>query len=326
MSGNQSQFSESGLAFVGSALPAATLAKQVELGQISKIFVSHAQFLDTYDLLKNRSLFKLDIENLYNGHMIVRIFNIMRVLLCAKIKNKVIYIYHECCWQWLDICIWIIHPHGIFMPQVGMKFMFKPVDSVIFFFRHTSFDRALIHCFLSFFFEYRYYQETDKERINFAPTIRRYPASIATVESSGISPRAKPPLLLEKKMLILSGSDFSLPLEMIDLYARIVHVAISRGYKVLVKDHPNPVSRLNFSHYGVETIKPSIPAEFLYDDFSVVVGTASAAMAVFGSRSVSICKLLNSMSPEIKELRINYIFSINPKVLIAEEFDDIFLN
>ena len=84
-------------------------------------------------------------------------------------------------------------------------------------------------------------------------------------------------------MLILSGSDFFLPLEMINLYARIVHVAISRGYKLLVKDHSNPDPRLNFSHYGADTIKPPIPVEFLYDDFSLVVGTASAAMAVFRS-------------------------------------------
>jgi len=324
VSDNQSLFNESGLAFVGSTLPAATLSKQVELGEISKIFVSNAKLLEPYNFLKRRSCFVIDIENLDNKHAIIRIFNIMRVLIYAKITGKIIYIYHECCWQWLDICIWIVRPRGIFMPQVGMKYMFQPVDSILFFFRHTSFNRAIINSLLSIFFEYRYAQDIVKERIELAPTFRRYPASIVTVKLTGIVPRDTLPLLPEKKMLIFSGSDYALPDEMIELYTKIALIANSRGYKVFVKDHPNPDSRLGFSAYGVQTINPSIPAELLYDDFSVVVGTASAAMAVFGSRSISICRLLNSISPEIKQLRINYILSINPKVLIANDIDDIF--
>jgi hypothetical protein len=323
--GNQVQFN-SGIAFVGSTLPAAALSKQIESGEITKIYVSHKKFIESYLMLIKHAGVSIDIEDASDGSKVGRFLKLLAILHKIKKNKAKIFVYHECCWIWLDICIWIIKPHGIYRPQANLQFMFRPVNSSKFFYKHLPFIMATQYSVLRFLFRFGYAINDHKDGIIFAPIIRKYPRSIITETCTEITPSSKGKDSIKgNRLLILSGSDCASSEEMISIYTAIALKAMSMDYKVAIKDHPNQNSRLNFIFQESEIINPALPVEIMEDNYSLVVGTASAAMAIFGSRAISIANLLGSMSCEDKIQRINYIQSLNPEVRIAKDIEDIFI-
>lgn len=325
VSGDRTVALEGGVAFVGSTLPAAILSGQIRSGEVKRVYVSHPKFLESYKILTEVTGVHIDIEDVSSESRIKRFTKLLKIVLHNKIKNNLIFIYHECCWPLLDLLVWLIRPRGVFMPQSDITFMYKPVENLKVFFQHMSVIHAMKNTILSLFFKYRSFENDTKDGVMFLPTVRRYPLSIKTVIRTEISSRGKTVTPPNKKLLIFSGSDCASSQEMIEIYKKIVSEAHSQGYKVAVKDHPNINVRLNLVIDGVETLNPAIPAEILEDNYTLVVGTASAAMATYGNRAASICRLLNSMGVEDKELRIKYLLSINPQARIINEIGELFL-
>ncbi len=158
----------------------------------------------------------------------------------------------------------------------------------------------------------------------FLPVLKTYPKSIIVLNESAIKPK-KIDAFGEKKMLIVGGTDLADTSELIAIYKKITDKAISMGYEVWFKDHPNDMTSLNINFEKAQIIPAKIPLEMVDLQFSVVVGTASAAMINYGASAVSICKLLNSMNENDKKLRINYLLSHNPDARVIDHLDMIFL-
>lgn len=157
----------------------------------------------------------------------------------------------------------------------------------------------------------------------FLPVVKNYPKSITVINESAIKPN-NVNHIDQKVLLIVGGTDLADTSELIAIYKKIIDTAIPMGYKVWFKDHPNPVTSLKINFDNAETIPAQIPLEIMDLQFSVVVGTASAAMIGYGSSAVSICNLIKSMNDEDKKLRLNYLLSHNPYARVVDNIEMIF--
>lgn len=317
-------FKKKGVAFVSSTLPASLLVKQLQSGAIQKIYVSSVKFIASYEFLVKKTGKDIQVTVLTERTRFGGLLDCIKKIKDIKQKNLHIYIYHECCWPSLDLSILIVKPKGIFAPQSKIEFMFKPISSLKYFFHKCKFSVAVKHCFLSVFFKYYYSTNNDLDGDLIVPVVRYYPKSILKLNdikltknsSNTINPK-------DSEMLILVGSDCASSKELISLYNCIIDRALDKGFKVSIKDHPNEDARLNLERHDVQVIHPKIPCELIEDSFSIIIGTASAAMIGFGSRSISVINLLESMSDLDKTQRINYIRSLNELVKFPASVDEI---
>jgi hypothetical protein len=316
---------EAGFAFVGSTLPASLIYKQIKSGQIATIYASDPIFLEPYKHLIDQSKIHVNLSSLSVKKVLSNGYEIIKILNSAKTKEIPVFIYHECCWPMLDICIWIVRPNVVYQPQANIEFMFKPVSNLIFFFRELSIFSAIKKVIFSLFFKYHYVTNDKKNGLLIVPRIRCYPNSVivsCNSELHSTSQNVQNHTSLE--LLILSGTDAASTEELREVYTAVMNKAVMLGYRVSIKEHPNPDCRLNMQFEGAGIINPIIPIELIDDTFTLVVSTASAAMARYGNRSTSIIELLQSMKNDDKQQRIQYIQSLNPMVRCAEDIDSVF--
>jgi hypothetical protein len=314
------------VAFVGSSLPAKILYDQIKSGEVKTIYASHPRLLESYQHLISKCNKTINLKCVYENKSYNNIFKMIYLLFLIKTRRKYIYIYHECCWQMLDICIWLTRPLGFYLPQVNTKNIFKPVANCKTFYNYRSFFVASKMSLYSILFNYYYFTNGDKKGIEFVPVIKKYPKSILIRNESKIIPNLYNKTKLKiKKILILAGTDCASSQELIEVFDNIIRKALEFKYIVAIKNHPNVESRINLNIKEVEIIDPLIPAEILEDDFTIVVGTASAAMVTFGHRSVSILNLLSTISDEDRKIRIEFIQELNKSVKLINNINEIFI-
>ena len=318
--------SREAVAFVGSSLPAKILYDQIKSGEVKTIYTSHPRLLESYQHLIDNCNETINLKCVYKNKAYNNIFKMIHLLFLIKTKKKYIYIYHECCWQMLDICIWLTRPLGFHMPQLKTENIFKPVTNYRIFFKYRSFLVASKMSLYSILFNYYYFTMGDKKGIEFVPVIKKYPKSILVRNESMIFPKLYNKSKEKfKKILILAGTDCASSQELIEVFNNIIKKALEFKYIVAIKNHPNIESRINLNIKDVDIIDPLIPAEILEDDFTIVVGIASAAMATFGHRSVSILNLLRSISDEDRKIRIEFIKELNKSVRLINNIHEIFI-
>jgi hypothetical protein len=311
-----------GVAFVASTLPAKIIINQINNGLITKIYTSTEGLKKTYDIILSDNK-EVEVESVNEINFIKRAMLLSEILKKEKSNKNFIYIYHECCWPWLDILIKFMKPDGYYMPQVKIDYMYRPSKSIYEFYKYTHFVRASCILISKIFFNYYYFRNDSGVGLMFLPVIKNYPKSIIVINESAIKPN-KTDAIDQKRMLIIGGTDLADTTELIDIYKKIIDIAVPMGYEVWFKDHPNHLTSLNVNFENTKIIPSQIPLEIINLQFSVVVGTASAAMIGYGSSAVSICKLINSMSEEDAELRINYLLSHNPDARVIDHIDLIF--
>jgi hypothetical protein len=311
-----------GVAFVASTLPAKIIINQINEGLIKKIYTSTERLKESYEIILSTNK-EVDIESVNDANFIKRAILLCRILKKEKSNKSLIYIYHECCWPWLDLLIKIIKPKGYYMPQVKIEYMYRPTESIFEFYKHLHLVRASCILVSKFLFNYYQFKNDTGPGLMFLPVAKNYPKSIVAVNKSAIKPN-KIYSIDQKTMLIIGGTDLADTSELIDIYKKIIEIAIQMGYKVWFKDHPNTTASLKINFENAETIPTQIPLEIIDLQFSVVVGTASAAMIEYGSSAVSICKLIKSMNDEDRKLRLNYLLSHNPDARVVDDINMIF--
>ncbi len=312
-----------GIAFAGSSLPALLMVEQIKSGAIAEIYVSHSKFISTYEIVSRRSGLEIPVRNLGSPALSRRIWLAFRVMLLAKLSRSRVFMYHECCWPLVDFFVWLLRPSGFHFPQVDVRYMFRPVSRARFVLRHLSIFGAVKHFALLPLFRY-FYDIDNKQVVQIHIAMRAYPATIVAVDTSTPACRVQQPLALKKKIIIFCGTDYASPEELTCIYETVSRRASSLGYEVYVKNHPNPEARLPIVLKGAHEIDPTVPAELLEDDFSLAIGTASASMRSYGRRAVSVLRLVSSMDEQVRDLRLSFIYSVNPSVCVPSSLSELF--
>ncbi|MDB2603330.1 hypothetical protein N9Y59_01635 [Planktomarina temperata] len=314
-----------GVAFVGSTLPSQLIEKQLELRKIQKIYTSHEKFVQSYEYLVEKTGTNITVEAIVSKSRIGGIARYIQILRMEKSAKRFVYMYHECCWPMLDLAIFLVRPLGVLTPQVKIEYMFKPT-TYKYLFARLGLIKGLECLFQSTLFKYYHTSNDGLDGDLIVSAARLYPKSIAI---SDLHPQVVPPSSIRSKLpklLILTGTDCVKSEEIINLYNDIIDIGINLNFEILIKNHPNPEVRLNFHRDEAEVISPTIPCELLNDDFTIVIGIASAAMARFGPRSISVINLLETMDLDDKRQRKAFLRSVNPLAKFPKNLNSIFDN
>ncbi len=130
-----------GVAFVASTLPAKAVLDQINKGLIKKVYTSTERLKESYEILLSNNK-GVQIKSVQEVNFIKRTILLHRILK-KEISNKNwIFIYHECCWPWLDILIKFMKPNGYYMPQVKLEYMYRTTNSINEFYKYSHFVRA----------------------------------------------------------------------------------------------------------------------------------------------------------------------------------------
>lgn len=307
---------------VASTLPVSFISAQIDTLNIRKIYVlSKAHELSYLSLKKNNAA--LEIVRAPSGLPAQSVYFLF-VLLCARLRRTNVIFFHECCLPIFDLLLCMIKPRGYFFPQVTML-GFEEIEP-------TAFPRNTIYRLLKWLGaidRFRFYcsPSVGSNNIEYVVSIRQYPESIRSMAvgysrevvsrfySSG---RAK-----TNKILFVAGKSFVADERQAETFSALVASAHAKGYVCHIKDHPNPIYRLNLHIEGAAVIDPLLPVELLDKDYHLVVGVSSSALLGFNERAISLINLLEEMSQEDRLLcvkhfegafpgnRISYIHSLD---------------
>jgi hypothetical protein len=283
------------ICIVASTLPAGFISACAGEFEVVKIVVTSSNLEISYNSLKTKNS-NIEIVLAPSGVLAQSIYY-FSMLLLARLRGFRIIIFHECCLTILDLLLMLIRPRGNYLPLSTMSEWEEVTFSQ---FKKTK--MAYLINFLKLTNSFKYYRTPGvggNETENVI-SIKRYPKSIIAMnlpfarDKSSLA--ARNTHQYSKNVLFLTGKSFVPDAVQIKLYTELIDIAISMGYICSVKDHPNPVYRLNFTHEDACFFDPFTPAELLEDDFFIVVGVSSTALLSYGKRSVSLVKMITEMT------------------------------
>ncbi len=317
-----------GIAFVGSTLPARIVDLKARAGEIGTVLTSGPSLEPSFQYLRQHTP-GLSVGSLPQAQ-VRQALNLLAILIMARLSGRKIYIFHECCWPVMDLMIWLVRPAGWFLPQVSMvSFTRIPEAEAREVLRKKRFGRLLAGHMSRLFWVYSCINDGGKDLL-YVPVIRSYPSSIqysnecALISASfGASNASNASNTNIATVLFLVGTDSVESSSLRRLYEALIQVVRISGCPVEVKDHPNKSGRLNLAinEPDVALLDPALPAEFLDKDYRWVVGVASASMASFGHRAISILYLLDDMKDEVKSSRKRHLLSLNPQTIFVTSIE-----
>lgn len=307
---------------VASTLPVGFIAAQSDALKIKRVYVLSKVHALSYLSLKERNP-ELDVVRVPSGLLPQSLYWLF-VLLRARLTGTNIIFFHECCLPILDLLLCAIRPRGYYFPQVTMS-GFEEVEP-------AAFPRNKIYRLLKLLGvieRFRFYRspEIGDGGSEYVVSIRQYPDSITSMGvgySREVVARcyscggAK-----TNKILFIAGKSFVADARQAEIFSVLGAVAHANGYVCHIKDHPNPVYRLNLCIEGAVVIDPLLPIELMDNDYHLAVGVSSSALLGFNERAISLINLLEGMSQEDRLLcvkhfedafpgnRINYIRSFD---------------
>jgi hypothetical protein len=300
------------ICFVASTLPVGFIVSQVDSLKIKKIIVVSQSLEGSYLILKKKYPY-IEIVQAPSGFLIQPIYFFAQLLAVKLNKNSVI-IFHECCIPLLDLLLKLVKPTGYYFPQVTMR-SFEEI-------KFAQYPKTKLTVFLnvfglvSYFKLYRAPPVGDYEP-EYALSIREYPGSIVVkdVQFSRelISKYYSEGSSKTKKILFVIGKTCVSNLEQINIFQTLAEFAYSKGYACYIKDHPNPIYRLDLQIDNTITIDPLVPVELLERDYSWIVGVSSSALLSFGDRSISILNLFEGMSSDDRIALANHYINADPE-------------
>jgi len=322
------------IAFVASTLPIQFIIKN-DLN-IEEIFIALKSLKEPYKFLSNK-IPKVKMFLIPENIFLHSLFLLYKIFL-ARLFSQEILFFHECCWPIFDLFVKIMKPKGVYCPQVTMS-SFSPVlfDDL----KLKSRTKELIakYVFMKYFILYRVKDDGGK-KYNYVWALRKYPSSIKTLPTTysftvkgktsiGKSDDVK--IEQNKRILFLTGREPVRDNSISCLYEMLCKIAQINGYRVALKDHPNPTSRINLKLDDCEIINPAQPAELLEESFDFIVGVASTALLAFQGKAISIINLLTEMSIEEKRKRYSHLLNLpggNKIISIKtlEEFEAILMD
>lgn len=297
------------IAITASTLPIPVLNKKISQWHIKKIYVTTNSLANNYEFL-NQTTERVKIRK-FGSRRIVQFLKVAILMLQVKIQRRRIYFFHECCFPVFDVLVGIIKPTCVYCPQVKMdSFQVESIETL----RPTATYAVLSLLGLKEKFVLYSADGDNNQKKWFALSRKNYPENVASLpiedsiklrqinkyESKGSS---------VKRFLIIGGTDIVDNASLIKCYKLIVDFMVASGFLGYYKDHPNPGFRLDFDDARVSLLDASMPIELVKYDFDLVFGYASTSLISFGSRSVSVARLIKYDDVKINQ-RIRHLTSL----------------
>ena len=299
------------ICIVASTLPVGFIAAQIETLKVKKIYVlseSHERSYQSFS--KNHP--QVQIVRAPSG-LLQQSLYFLFVLLKVRASGTQVVFFHECCLPLLDLLITVIKPRGYYLPQVTMS-GFEEIEP-------EAFPRNRLYRLLGVLGitgRFRFYRSpaVGNNEIEYVMSIRSYPSSI-TNKDAGFSRAVVSGCYAcsgqkTNKILFVAGKSFVSDASQSALFKTLVDVAHGQGYVCHVKDHPNPVYRLDLHIDGAVVLDPLLPVELMDQDYYLAVGVSSSALLGFNERAVSLVHMFDDMSPDEKRLCVNHFENAFP--------------
>lgn len=305
------QSSKKSICIVASTLPASFIASQASALKIQKIIVMSKNLELSYSVFRDRR-HGIKVVCAPRGLPSQTLFFITQ-LLTAKLLGYRVVFFHECCLSLLDLLLMLIKPNGNYFPQVTMAG-----------FNEIKFDEfpkqksAYLIKLLGLVNRFRFYHspEVGGSKPEYVISAKSYPLSIISkdVQYSRelISNSAEGKNITSNRILFITGKTFLADAVQIKLYLKLIDIAYLKGYTCHIKDHPNPIYRLNISSDRATSYDPVTPSELLEEDFHLVVGVSSTALLAYGERSISLIDMLPEVSYDDRVLCKNHFITSYP--------------
>lgn len=302
------------VAFVASALPARLIRAQAEALKISRIVCASRELEDVfrYAVPPERSIEITSIPS--SGGALTALWVLAREV--RRVESIVV--FHECCWVTLDIVILHIQPRLSYFPQVSLAgFSRIPVSrfpNLRWLFKHFGVVQGVLLMLWRNHFDF-YDVASDggcgREAVAALRLATLKNAELHTCEESlrlipvtvsGPSPEGL-------VALIVCAREPVPDVDQIELYREVCDRLAEAGYSIHIKDHPRNATRLNFYYPGAQVIPPHVPADLCGINPTVAIGICSSALAAYGSRALSLVRLL-TMSEQDVQSRIAHLPSL----------------
>lgn len=308
---------------VASTLPVGFIAAQVDALKIKRIYVLSKVHALSYLSLKEKNP-ELDIVRVPSGLLLQSLYFLF-VLLRGRLSKTGIIFFHECCLPILDLLLCMIRPIGYYFPQVTMS-GFEEI-------RPTAFPRNKIYRLLKLLgaidrFKFYRSPSVGSNDSEYVISIRQYPDSITTMgvgySRAILSQHYSYAGVKTNKILFIAGKSFVADARQSEIFSALVAVAHDKGYVCHIKNHPNPVYRLNLYIEGAVVVDPLLPVELMDNDYYLAVGLSSSALLGFNERAISLINLLEEMSQEDRFLCVKHFEDAFPgnKINYINSFDE----
>lgn len=289
------QHQSSSICIVASTMPAGFIASQVEELGVNKIIVASENLELSYRVFKERHP-AIKVVCIPTGFVAQTLF-LLTELSGARLRGDRVVFFHECCMPLLDLLVMLIRPRGFYFPHSTMsqweeiEFEQFPKGRITNIIRIFGLANRFI-CYRS--------PGVGSNETEYVISLKKYPNSIVSkdvsfvrkITSSG-SERCDG---FSKKVLFITSKSFVSDAVQIELYMNLLDIAHTEGYGCYIKDHPNPIYRLNITSESATNYDPLMPSELLGQDFHIVVGVSSTALLAYGRRSISLLNILPTMS------------------------------
>lgn len=297
---------------VASTLPVGFMAAEFEALRIRKIFVMSKALEESYRSFGRHKDASIEVVRVPES-VFAQAWFFLGLLLRARLSGVDVVFFHECCLPVLDLLVKAVRPRGYYLPQVSMS-SWQEID----FSQFPSGRTAALVRRLGVADCFRYYRSAPVggKQSEHVLSIKAYPDSIVS-KSLAYSRDAVARCRscaggLASNILFITGKSAVADERQQALYVALMGAAHARGYVCHVKDHPNPVYRLNLQVEGAVVIDPQLPAELLETDYHLVVGVSSSALLNFDGRSVSLLNLLEDMPEEARRGSIQHFEAAAP--------------
>lgn len=294
------------ICIVASTLPVGFIAAQMETLNVEKIYVLSEVHELSYQSFRKKDP-QVEIVRVPSGLLLQSIYFLL-VLLKARTSGTQVVFFHECCLPILDLLLTVIKPRGYYFPQVTMS-GFQEIEPAAF--PRTRLYRLL--GLLGVVDRFKFYRSpaVGDNEVEYVMSIRGYPGSI-TSKDVGFSREVVSKCYScsgqkTNKILFIAGKSFVSDASQSALFRSLIDAAHGQGYVCHVKDHPNPVYRLDLQIDGAVVLDPSLPVELMDKDYHLAVGVSSSALLGFNERAVSLVHMFDDMSPVDKSLCVNHL-------------------
>ena len=302
-------------AFVASTLPALFLSRNLDKLNINRLIVSRQDLFQSFLFLKEKFP---DLE------IIILPKKNQRHFLRSEIasSNKGIVIFHECGWLDLDLLLLDIQPKVYYFPQVTLKSYtqlefedltaFKLLIFICKNLSRSSIKFAYQVLRLKDLFFYYSTPADGTRRLGFEyslnhKNLKHLETSHLPTSFSDENPMQTTLEQKSKNIIFLLGTDVFEREKIELLFKQLFKLVQEKGYRVVLKDHPNPAFRLNLECNDAIKLEPSTPFEVIEMDYWLKIGLGSSALAYEADKSICIFYLLGDQEDDIISNRVNHL-------------------
>lgn len=223
-------------------------------------------------------------------------------LIKAKLSNSKVIIFHECCWETLDVLLLIFKPDVLYFPEYKLGKNYVEIKS-----SEASSLKIKIIRKLPFAHEFRHYKRTLDNGAGIgevSSASHNYPAQslLKTATSENIYHSNTEEGIFLIGTTVLSESDE------IKLMNSIVKEMKYKKIRFAVKDHPNPRFRNSSRLKHIDSlnfVNPLIPVELISHQYKFCISLSSTgveqfkhgaiALGMLDERSAAVTDFLNHL-------------------------------